>query len=69
LVVAEELSLKGTPDTVSSIVRHLNDVLKLDREGAMDPREHHFVHQEPILCRCSDRGEDVVGEGVAAEGL
>jgi hypothetical protein len=35
----------------------------------MDPREHHFVHQEPILRWCSDRGEDVVGEGVAAEGL
>jgi hypothetical protein len=35
----------------------------------MDPREHHFVHQEPIFRRCSDRGEDVVGEGVAAEGL
>jgi hypothetical protein len=54
---------------VSSIVRHANDVLKFGREGAMDPREHHFVHQEPILRRCSDRGEDVVGKGVAAEGL
>jgi hypothetical protein len=55
LAVAEELSLKGTPDPVSSIVRHSNDVLKLGREGAMDPIEHHFIHQEAILCRCSDR--------------
>jgi hypothetical protein len=69
LAVAEELSLKGTPDPVSSIVRHSNDVLKLDREGAMDPRKHHIIQQEPILHRFGDRGEDVVGEGVAAEGL
>jgi hypothetical protein len=35
----------------------------------MDPRKHHLIHQEPILRRVSDRGEDVVGKGVAAEGL
>jgi hypothetical protein len=54
---------------VSSIVRHSNDVLKLGREGAMDPRKHHLIHQELILHRVSDHGEDVVGKGVAAEGL
>jgi hypothetical protein len=43
--------------------------MKFDREGAMDPRKHHFIHQEPILRRVRDRGEDVLGEGVAAEGL
>jgi hypothetical protein len=69
LAVAEELSLKGTPDPVSRIVRHTNDVLKFDREGAMDPGMYHLIHQEPILRRASDRGEDVVDEGVAAEGL
>jgi hypothetical protein len=35
----------------------------------MDPGKHHLIHQEPILRRVSDWGEDVVGEGVAAEGL
>jgi hypothetical protein len=35
----------------------------------MDPRKHHLIHQEPILRWVRDRGEDVVGEGVAAEGL
>jgi hypothetical protein len=47
--VIEELSLKGTPDLVSSGVRYANDVLKFGREGAMNPREHHLVHQKPIL--------------------
>jgi hypothetical protein len=41
--VAKELSLKGTPDPVSSIVRHTNDVLKFGREGVVDPGEHHLV--------------------------
>jgi hypothetical protein len=49
LAVAEELSLKGTPDPVSSIVRHADDVLKFGREGAMDPGKHHLIHQKPIL--------------------
>ena len=35
----------------------------------MDPRKHHLIHQEPILRRVRNRGEDVVGEGVATEGL
>jgi hypothetical protein len=69
LAVAKELCLKGTPDPVSGIVRHSNDVPKFGREGAMDPGKHHFIHQEPILRRVSDRREDVVGEGVAAEDL
>jgi hypothetical protein len=69
LVVAEELSLKGTLDLVSSIVRHSNGVLKFGREGAMDPRRHHLILQEPIVRRVSDPGEDVVGEGIAGEGL
>jgi hypothetical protein len=69
LAVAKKLSLKGTPNPVSRIVRHTNDVLKFSREGVMDPGKHHLIHQEPILRRVSDRGEDVVGEGVAAEGL
>jgi hypothetical protein len=47
--VAEELSLKGTLDPVSGIVRHANDVLKFSREGAMDPGKHHLVHQKSIL--------------------
>jgi hypothetical protein len=47
--MAEELSLKGTLDPVSSIVRHANDVLKFGHEGAVDPGEHHLVHQKPIL--------------------
>jgi hypothetical protein len=54
---------------VSRIVRHTNDVLKFAREGAMDPRKHHLIHQEPILRRVRNRGENVVGEGVATEGL
>jgi hypothetical protein len=33
MAVAEELSLKGTPDPVSSVVRYTNDVLKFGREG------------------------------------
>jgi hypothetical protein len=37
LAVVEELSLKGTPDPVSSVVRYVNDVLKFGREGAMNP--------------------------------
>jgi hypothetical protein len=45
LAVAEKLGLKGTPDPVSRIVRHTNDVLKLGREGALDPRKHHLIHQ------------------------
>jgi hypothetical protein len=49
LAVAKELSLKGTPDLVSSIVRHANNVLKFGHEGAVDPGEHHLVHQKPIL--------------------
>jgi hypothetical protein len=69
LAVAEELSLKGTLDPVSRIVRHTNDVLKFGREGAMDLGKDHLIHQEPILRGVSDRGEDVVSEGVAAEGL
>jgi hypothetical protein len=51
---------------MSRIVRHTNDVLEFGREGAMDPRKHHLIHQEPILCRVRDRREDVVGEVVAA---
>jgi hypothetical protein len=35
----------------------------------MDPRKHHLIHQEPILRQFSDRGEYMVDEGVAAEGL
>jgi hypothetical protein len=69
LAVAEKLGLKGTLDPVSRIVRHTNDVLKFGREGAMDPRKHHLIHQEPILRRVRNRGENVVGEGVATEGL
>jgi hypothetical protein len=49
LAVTEELSLKGTPDLVSSGVRYANDVLKFGREGAMNLGEHHLVHQKPIL--------------------
>jgi hypothetical protein len=69
MAVAKKLSLKGTPDPVSRIIRHTNDVLKFGREGAMDPRKHHLTHQEPIIHRVRDRGEDVVGDGVAMEGL
>jgi hypothetical protein len=57
------------PDPVSSIVRHANDVLKFGREGAVDPGKHHLAHQKPILRRVRDCGEDVIGEGVATEGL
>jgi hypothetical protein len=39
LAVAEELSLKDTPDPVSSGVRYANDVLKFGREGAMNSGE------------------------------
>jgi hypothetical protein len=63
------LSLKSTPDPVSSGVRYANNVLKFGREGAMNPGEHHLVHQKPILRRVRDRQEDVVGEGVPAKGL
>jgi hypothetical protein len=45
LAVAEEMSLKSTLDLVSGIVRHSNDVLKLSREGAMNPGKHHLIHQ------------------------
>jgi hypothetical protein len=45
VAVAEELSLKCTPDPVSGIVRYSNDVLKFSREGAMDPGKHHLIHQ------------------------
>jgi hypothetical protein len=69
LAVAEELSLKSTLDPVSSGVRYANNVLKFGREGAMNPGEHHLVHQKPILGRVRDRQEDVVGEGVPAKGL
>jgi hypothetical protein len=41
--VAKELN-KGTPDPVSSVVRHANDILEFGREGAMDPGKHHLVH-------------------------
>jgi hypothetical protein len=54
---------------MSRIVRHTNDVLEFGGEDAMDPRKHHFIHQEPILRRVRDRREDVVGEGIAAQSL
>jgi hypothetical protein len=44
----------------------MNDVLKFGRESAMDPGKYHLIHQEPVLRRARDQGEDVVGEGVAA---
>jgi hypothetical protein len=69
LAIAEELSLKGTLDPMSRVIRHTNDVLKFGHEGAMDPRKHHLIHQKPILLRVRDWGEDVVGEGVATEVL
>jgi hypothetical protein len=69
LAVAEKLSLKDTPDPMSPIVRHTNDVLEFGGENAMDPRKHHLIHQEPILRRVRDRREDMIGEGVAAQGL
>jgi hypothetical protein len=47
----------------------MNDVLEFDGQDAMDPRKHHLIHQKPILHRVRDRREDVVGEGVAAQGL
>jgi hypothetical protein len=69
MAVAEELILKGTPDPMSRIVQHTNDVLEFGGEDAMDPRKHHLIHQESILYRVRDRREDVVCEGVAAQGL
>jgi hypothetical protein len=42
--VPEELFLEGEPGLTTHVCLVADDVLELDGDGAMEPREHHVVH-------------------------
>jgi hypothetical protein len=47
LPVPEELLLEGEPSLVSGALLVVNDVLELDGDGVVEPREDHTVHLVP----------------------
>jgi hypothetical protein len=54
--VPEELFLEGEPCLSARVRLVMNDVLELNSDGDVEPREHHVVHQVPGQRR---RGDDV----------
>jgi hypothetical protein len=67
--VPEELFFEGEPRLMARVRLVADDVLELDGDGSMEPREDHGVHQGPCWGRWGgDVVEDVVVEGVAPQG-
>jgi hypothetical protein len=66
VLVPEELFLEGEPRLRARVCLVANDVLELDGDGTMEPREHHTVHQPPGWRRWGNEVvEDVVGKSVS----
>jgi hypothetical protein len=64
--VLEELFLESKPRLVARVRLVADDVLELDGDGVVEPREHHAVHQGPGRGRRGlDVIEDVVSESIA----
>jgi hypothetical protein len=64
--VPEELFLESKPRLVARVRLVADDVLELDGDGVVEPREHHTVHQGPGRGRRGlDVIEDVVSESIA----
>jgi hypothetical protein len=67
--VPEELFLEREPRLTACVRLVADDVLELDGDSSVEPREDHGVHQGPGRGRWGgDIVEDVVVEGVAPQG-
>jgi hypothetical protein len=67
--VPEELFLEGEPRLAGRVRLVADDVLELDGDSVVEPKEHDCVHQGPGHGRWGDDVvEDVVGESVAPQG-
>jgi hypothetical protein len=65
VLVPEELFLESEPRLTARVCLVADDVLELDGDGVVEPREHRTVHQ--VLGRRrrgDDVVEDVVGESI-----
>jgi hypothetical protein len=63
--VPDELFLEGEPCMSAHVCLVADDVLQLDGDGVVEPREHHTVHQALGWRRRGDEVvETVVGESV-----
>jgi hypothetical protein len=67
--VPEELFLESEPRLAARVHLVADDVMELNGDGAVEPREHHGVHQGPGRGRRGDDVvEDVVGESIVSQG-
>jgi hypothetical protein len=67
--VPEELFLESEPRLTARVRLVADDVLELDGDGVVEPREHHGVHQGLGRGRRGDDViEDVVSESIAPKG-
>jgi hypothetical protein len=68
LPIPDELLLKGDPSLASGALLVANDVIELDGDGVVEPREDHTIH---LVLGWGQRGdgiiEDVVNEGEPPE--
>jgi hypothetical protein len=66
--VPEKLFLESEPRLAARVRLVADDVLELDDDGVMEPREHHGVHQGSGRGRQGDDViEDVVGKSIAPQ--
>jgi hypothetical protein len=67
--VPEKLFLESEPRLAALVRLVADDVLELDGDGAVEPGEHHGVHQGPSRgWRSDDVVEDVVDESIVSQG-
>jgi hypothetical protein len=68
VLVPEELFLESEPRLMARVRLVADDVLELNGDGAVEPGEHHGVHQGPGRGRWGDDVvEDVVGKTTATK--